>query len=404
MADPWAVATKWIGLVVSIGALGAYYYFDQSKKNAQRGRTASRSDRRPSLQSLLPGTNEKGAQSDSAKAKKKKQQKKPQAPAEQQAQTAPEIKVQDEKVGKDSDLSMALFAQRMTQAREGSKLAAPKSKEQRVKTVKQSSAQGAPVLSSGSSQAGETGAEADDDLSPVASPAMDGGDVSDMLEPKTSGPTSLRLTAPLKPEKERKQKQAKEQVVESKKARQNRKKVEERRLAREEEEKSRKALEEKQRRAAREARGEPARNGIQVPSAPVNNPWQERNAGVDADARSAVPANAASNGPLLDTFDADSTSSSVDGMKASTTATSESEDQQMARAMKESEDESGWTTVAVPKKQQKKGQDSGNATPQEAPKPKSKPAAPVKPSSISTVSKPSGYAALNVDDPEAWEA
>lgn len=403
MAEPWAVAGSWLTLAAVIGAGGAYYLYINPKTPAQRGRGGSRSDRRPSVQNLLGG--EKESQSDSAKAKKKnKAPKKPQAPAKQQAQAAPEITVQDDKADKDSDLSMAQFAQRMTQAREGSKLAAPKSKEARVKTVKQSSAQGTPVLSSGSSQAGETGAEADDDLSPVASPAMDGGDVSDMLEPKASGPTSLRLTAPLKAEKERKQKQPKEQVVESKKARQNRKKVEERRLAREEEEKSRKALEEKQRRAAREARGEPARNGIPVTSAPVNNPWQERNAGIDADARSTAPANAPSNAPLLDTFDADSTSSSVDGMKASTTATSESEDQQMARAMKESEDESGWTTVAVPKKQQKKGQDSGAATPQEAPKPKSKPAAPVKPAFNTTVSKPSGYAALDVDDPAAWEA
>ena len=399
MADSWAVATNWLFMAGIIGVAGAYYLYLNPTKSMQRARGASRSDRRPSLQSLL-GQGEKEAQNESAKPKKKKTQKKPQAPAPQQ-QPAPEITVQDEKPEKESDLSAAQFAQRMTQARQGSKLAAPKNKESRVKTVKQNSAQGTPGLSSGSSQAGETGAEADDDLSPVASPAMNGGDVSDMLEPKASGPTSLRLTAPSKPQQERKQKQAKEEVVEGKKARQNRKKVEERRLAREEEEKSRKALEEKQRRSAREARGEPARNGIPVPSAPVNNPWQERNAGTDADTRSSAPTNAPSNAPLLDTFDADSTSSSADGMKASTTATSESEDQQMARAMKESEDESGWTTVAVPKKQQKKGQDSGDATPQENTQPKSKPAAPVKPI---INSKPSGYAALNVDDPEAWEA
>jgi len=401
MVDAWSVGVSW-AVAGAAGVFGWYYYTRPQSSN-QGARGASKSERRPSVQNALLGLTEKKTQSEAMKPKKKAP-KKQQAPLSPQPQPTPEITVEDEKPQKDSDISTAQFAQRMTQARQGSKLAAPKSKDNRVKTVKQSIAQGAPVLSSGSSQAGETGAEADDDLSPVASPAANGGDVSDMLEPKSSGPTSLRLTTPLKPERERKQKESKEEVAEGKKARQNRKKVEERRVAREEEEKARRALEERQRRSAREARGEPARNGVPVPKAPVNNPWSERNAGTEANARSTAPANAASNAQLLDTFDASSTSSSVDGMKTSTAATSENEDQQMARAMKESEDESGWTTVAVPKKQQKKATSSGDATPQEAPKPKAKPAAPVKPTFNPTVSKPSGYAALNVDDPETWEA
>lgn len=224
--------------------------------------------------------------------------------------------------------------------------------------MKQSSALNTPVLSSGSSQAG---AEADDDMSPAVSPSLNAGDVSDMLEPVASGPSTLRLIAPTKPQKEKVVRQPKEEVVETKKQRQNRMKVEERRLQREEEEKERKKLEERQRRMAREARGEPARNGIPVSKPPAVNAWT-----------APPPVNDGplivngSNPPLLDTFDAESISSSNGGLDASTGPTSTSsgaaaqwdqdlpsEEDQMAQAMKQSESETGWTTVAQPKKQKK---------------------------------------------------
>lgn len=320
---------------------------------------------------------------------------------------APEVVVHEDKPEKESDLSNAQFAAQMMQARQGAKLAAPKGKENRVKTVKQSSARDSPILSSGSSQ---TGAEADDDLSPAASPALNSGDVSDMLEAKPSGPTSIRLTAPINPQKQRAPKQAKEEIVESKKARQNRKKVEERRIQREAEEKERKALEERQRRSAREARGEPAKNGIPAARAPANNRWDEKNASTGA------AVNGASNAPLLDTFDAESTGSSNGGLEVSSAATSTTdanpsqygnEDAQVAQAMKESEDEAGWTTVSVPKKQQKsRDEPSGEVTPIEQPQPKPKAKVlPAKPSTFAANStKPTGFAALDPDDPSNWDA
>ena len=262
------------------------------------------------------------------------------------------------------DMNTKQWAQQMVQARKGHDLGSTKSNDQRVKTVKQRSALDAPVLSSGSSQAG---AEGGDDLSPAASPSFNAGNVSDMLEPVASGPSTLRVTAPSQPQKQKVVRQPKEEVVETKKQRQNRKKVEEQRLDREEEEKARKALEEKQRRAAREARGEPAKNGIPVSKPPTTNSWGGRSSAL-SDGTSAVPVtNGNQNAPLLDTFDAESTGSSNGGLEASTAATSTTEggaaqwdqelppeEDQLAQAMKQSEDESGWTTVAQPKKQKKK--------------------------------------------------
>lgn len=430
--DGWQVAQNYFGFAVLAGGIGGYYYY--TTKRSQHAAAAgtrrrstndfkSKPDRRLSVQQRdgaqpVASSEKSEKQTDTASSKKKKAVKK--QPQQQQQQKpkvepTPEVVVHEDKPERESDISVAQFAQQMTQARQGSKLSAPKGKENRVKTVKQGKARDTPILSSESSQAGgETGAEADDDFSPAASPALNSGDVSDMLEPTQSGPTSIRLTAPLNPQKQRAPKQAKEEIVESKKARQNRKKVEERRIQREAEEKERKALEERQRRAAREARGEPARNGIPVARAPVNSAWDGKNA---TSATTGANVNGSSNGPLLDTFDAESTGSSTGGLENSTAATSITEanpssydDAQLAQAVRESEDESGWTTVSVAKKQPKpRAESSGEATPIEQPQPKAKAKAdkplPPKPSTFASgISKPTGFAALDVDDPSNWDA
>lgn len=409
------MAQNYIGFAVLVGGIGGYYYYTTKHSKPATATIRRRStndfkakpDRRLSVQQReggeLVAASEK--QSDATSSKKKKAAKKQAQPQQKpKVEPTPEVVVHDEKSERESDISVAQFAQQMTQARQGSKLAAPKGKESRVKTVKQGKARDTPIFSSESSQAGgETGAEADDDFSPAASPALNSGDVSDMLEPTPSGPTSIRLTAPLNAQKQRAPKQAKEEVVESKKARQNRKKVEERRIQREAEEKERKALEERQRRTARESRNEPAKNGIPVARAPPNNSWNA------ASTTAGASVNGASNGPLLDTFDAESTGSSTGGLENSTAATSAAEDAQFAQAVKESEDESGWTTVSVAKKQPKvRSESSGEATPVEAPQPKAKAKAnaplPPKPSTFANVSKPTGFAALDVDDPSNWDA
>jgi hypothetical protein len=239
-------------------------------------------------------------------------------------------------------------------------LSSKNNKEQRVKTVKQNSAMNTPVI--GSSQVGN---DAEDEYPLTGSPAHNATGVEDMLEPKVPGPSTLRVTASTKPQQQRSPKKAKEEQVETKKQRQNRMKVEAQRAQREADERERKVLEERQRKAAREARGEPARNGIPASKPPASNAWTQQPPTMNGTyATSATLTN--SNAPLLDTFDAESTSSSNGGMANSTAATSTtsaganqaeqdfaSEESQLAEAMRQSEDESGWTTVAQPKKQKK---------------------------------------------------
>ena len=178
-------------------------------------------------------------------------------------------------------------------------------------------------LSTASSTAG---ADADDDLSPVATPsghaakAPSGRDVSDMLGPQAGAASVLSIKPAEKPARPTKPQAAKvEAPSESKKARQNRRKVEEAKAAREEEEKQRQALLEKQRRTAREARGEPAKNGLKAAKAPASNAW------TTVPSRGAVqPVASAPTGQLLDTFDAASTASSSEAPTNGTAPTPDS--------------------------------------------------------------------------------
>ncbi|KAI4117705.1 MAG: hypothetical protein LQ338_007505 [Usnochroma carphineum] len=209
-----------------------------------------------------------------------------------------------------------------------------------------------------------TGADADDDLSPFASPPLDAqqqtatsGDISDMLETPTKGPSVLRLTEVEEPKRQSKpQKIAQES--ETKKQRQNRRKNEEKKLAREQAEKERRMLLEKQLRTAREAEGRPARNGV-APLA-ATNVWNK-----PAAARTTTPQNAPSsgpNGPLLDTFD-DSATAVSNGRTNELQDASEadmkawrndgpSEEEQM-RILSEMEGSGGWNTVSKGGKKKK---------------------------------------------------
>lgn len=207
------------------------------------------------------------------------------------------------------------------------------------------------------SAASTAGADADDDLSPVASPtiattkAPSGKDVSDMLGSQAAAPSVLSIKPTEKPGRSTKsQVQKVEAPQESKKQRQNRKKVEEAKAAREEEEKQRQVLLEKQRRTAREARGEPAKNGLQAAKAPSSNPW------TTVPSRGAVqPPAPAPKGQLLDTFEAPSTASSSDAPTNGTAPTPSSlanlsEEEQVRLVMQDS----AWTTVPKGGKKQRK--------------------------------------------------
>jgi len=236
------------------------------------------------------------------------------------------------------------------------------------------------------------GADADDDLSPVASPAFtgkapSGRDVSDMLGAQSATPSVLSIKSADKPARATKAQAPKaEAPSDSKKARQNRKKVEEAKAAREAEEKQRQVLLEKQRRTAREARGESAKNGLQAVKAPADNAW------TTVGARAVQPPAPAPTGQLLDTFDAASTASSSDAPTNGTAPTPDSvsnsghnnglsEEEQVKMAM---EDTSAWETVPKGKKQKKKTvgieEEDGSATPQAA--------QPVKPVHIEKIVRP----------------
>lgn len=203
-----------------------------------------------------------------------------------------------------------------------------------------------------------------DDASPTVSPpsgatankAPSGKDVSDMLENKGSGPSVLRINASDKPARPNKPQQPRaETPQETKKQRQNRQKNEEAKRQREEAEKERQVLLEKQRRTAREARGEPAKNGIPA-KAPATNAWASgRPAG--------AVESAATQGQLLDTFDPEavSTTSSSEAATNGTAPTPDSlansndwtsgltEQQQLQMAL----EDSAWETVPKGKKTRK---------------------------------------------------
>jgi len=136
--------------------------------------------------------------------------------------------------------------------------------------------------------------------------------------------------------------------------------MEDRKLQREREEKERQVLLEKQRRTAREARGEPAKNGLQQAKAPASHAWDRSNGASNTATGNTV---ASSYAPLLDTFEQESvstTSSSV-GATAETSVKTEdplvdnpwaggmTEEEQIRLAMQDSE----WTTVPKGRKAKK---------------------------------------------------
>jgi hypothetical protein len=184
-----------------------------------------------------------------------------------------------------------------------------------------------------------------------------GKDVSDMLESVGNVPSVLKINPVEKLARPNKQQQQKpEAPSESKKARQNRKKAEAAKAAREEDEKDRQHKLEQQRRTAREARGEPAKNGLQPAKAPASSVWKTQGT---TDKVKTAPQQ---NGQLLDTFDpeaASTASSSEAGHTNGTAPTPDSwkdlnmtEEQQIQQL----EQDAAWEEVPSKKKGKKKGE------------------------------------------------
>ncbi|KAL1306725.1 hypothetical protein AAFC00_005391 [Neodothiora populina] len=356
--EPWL---SW-GIALVVGGLAFYYYNAQTKPQPNKTRATSISESIPSAvkparkrddvkakpknpapvsrvieataSTLDPRKGDVNTSSGETTTRKRKAGKKQPAPAQSvPTPAAASGSARDEEDLAEEDDNKA-WAQQLLSMKKGTSLAPPQRTDSRNKTVKQSAAGRAPEFSSASSNA----ADADDDWTPARSPTLAAGDVSDMLEPTASGPNVLRLTESVKPAKAKQQRQAPAEVVESKKARQNRKKVEERKLQREAEERERQTLLEAQRRTAREARGEPARNGVQS-KPPAVSEWAVKAAERATQAPSQEVGT--SNAGLLDTFDEPPRPSVP------------SEEDQFLMAKKMSEDESGWNTVPKGKKQKK---------------------------------------------------
>lgn len=356
----WA---SWAAFLVLVG--GAYWYYTQNDRAAARGRSATRTTTPGSAKESLQWTE-----------------------SEKKSKAAP-------------------------------KSAKAKAPRKSVKAAVQEVGNKAEAYLSSTSPA-----DADDDRSSNASSSLaathtpSGRSVADMLEPQGAAPAVLSIKPSDKPARSSKPQAPKaEAAQETKKQRQNRKKVEEQKALREAEEKERQALLEKQRRTAREARGEPAKNGIPVPQAPESNPWTKvRPKGIAQEPSSVL------GGQLLDTFDAATTASpsvAPSNGTAPTTGSAStsgqynslpSEEEQVRFAM----EDSAWTTVPKGGKKQKAKAVSGDATEEGSDSSVTQkhlpvqPAQPVRPKIAENQKPLSRYSILEesfpmkADDPDDW--
>jgi len=340
-----------------------------SKKDTRRRRTTLESGKpEPSSSDAAASTSVSDVKSESKEVQNKKRKSgKKDKPAAAPAASTPVVAVEQDEPEETTDNKS--WAEQMANLRKGTNLQPPSRNDSNNRTKKTSASKASPAISASSSTGG---ADADDEITPAMSPSLAAGDVSDMLEKPGSGPSVLRLNNTSDPNAARNVKSQKEfQPAETKKQRQNRKKVEERRIEREAEERERQQKLESQRRAARESRGEPAKNGISAAKAPAVNAWAAD--AVNRTESAPVTVAPANNAPLLDTFEpeANSVSSTNEGPSNGVAATSvvgnfdhevPSEQEQMATAQNSSEDQSGWATVGT-KKQKKKGANGESTMP-----------------------------------------
>lgn len=317
---------SWAILLVVAGGLGWYY----TSGSTTKAKTAVRSAVEKTEATVAP----------------KKQKRRPKAPEPAPAKK-PEVQTvvsppttEDEKP--DEDIDRNEMARRLAAMKNGTSQPAPLSaKSQKKKAQKKTATQ----LESGSHASSTTGADADDDLSPAASPQVNAtvpsaGYVSDMLEAPAPGASVLRVTGNMETAPKKQQVQSFKQV-ETKKQRQQRLKNEARKQQVQEAETERRKLLEKQLHTARESeRRETARS-----KPPTSNAWQTTEVTNKVNGAS-HPAPAAAPVQLLDTFEPAPTPKKWDqGLP--------SEEEQM-RILGASNVEDEWTTVSI-KKPKKKG-------------------------------------------------
>jgi hypothetical protein len=338
-------AVGW-GVVLAVGS-AAFLYYNQrggqrpGRLRASRAAPVPTSHEPQRSRALRPDDRRNAANlSDNLSSNSASAKPRPKKPASELPRPAPHPSADDD--AEDDDLS---WATELAKRKKGTPLSAPKKAESRQKTVTQSSAN--KVAAELSADTSTTGADADDDMSPSASPHLSSsdavavaGDFDDMLEAPASGPSVLRLTEPEFRAAPRQNNFKPPKPEETKKQRQNKRKNEEKKAQREEDETARRAALEKQRRTAREARGEPARNGLAPP--PATNAWATKAASKVAGAVNGVAV------AMLDTF----SSKERENDEYWKHGDLPSEEEQMRILMET--DDSAWKTVAKKTKSKRK--------------------------------------------------
>lgn len=313
MPDYYYTALSW---AVCLGLAGTGYYFvaGQRKPKNQRTAAAKQTHKGPEARKDTKGKNAKkdGAQSSGdqdAKPNKKSQKNKAQKPGKSDQERPAVTNNSPESV--EDEANDLEFARQMSTAQDGN-LSAPKPKAKaasRPKAVKQSQAIEKPVAETSTGPSSTTGADADDDQSPInspdlsattiASPVTNGG-VSDMLEKPSPGPSVLKITPPTQPTKPKKSQPKAPETVPGKQHNKNVKKSEDKKRQKEEEEKERKELMERQRRTAREAAGGAPKDGrsFMATQAPASSAWTNSSNTIKSNNTTATDAQ------LLDTLEA----------------------------------------------------------------------------------------------------
>ena len=306
---------SWAIFLAVLGGLGWYYagrpnllsgFSSQNLSQASSQRGSRASTRKPRASSKRVGrvdnlNNENnGAHSLSAAGSNVSKKRKIAAPqlistANASMSSRGEVLKQNAMISKeDEDVSNNTnFAKEMAIARVGTQLTASGKPDmdkrqrrfQKPGDIRPHNETGSSSLSTGASST--TGADADDDFSPIASPPLvatntattsKSGDISDMLEPAVTGPSVLRLTDAANPVSQVRAKQPTKAFVpaETKKQRQQRIKREAHRAQVEEAEKERRRILEKQIRGARMAEGNSSQIRTSAFKPAAENAWLSR--------------------------------------------------------------------------------------------------------------------------------
>ncbi|KAI9712943.1 MAG: hypothetical protein M1828_001502 [Chrysothrix sp. TS-e1954] len=362
--EPWQ---NWL-VALGIGGAAAAYYSRSSSTAKRKPSEASKGNAKPvkgEQRSSSPAAVSKADASGNdastpkqAKKSNKKKNKTGQQPAAATTNSAPSNPAEDDDEP-DAPSNDQEWARQLSAARQGVTLSVP-DKNQRQRSPRRPQAEAATDEASEQPKSDKK-SSASVQNAPADNVTASAGDVSDMLEPTPAGPSVVRVTGEEQAKKP-KAPQAPAPVQETKKQRQNRKKVEEKKLAREQEEKERKVAEEKQRRTAREARGEPAKNGLGAASVPASSAWSQSNKANGAPV--VADSNGVKNAPLLDTLEHDAVSTSSSNEPAAhhmTPSTSPSTHEQelpseetQMQMLSQMNGDAGWNEVTKPKKGKKK--------------------------------------------------